>query len=651
MKINHKPDNYFAHIDGLRAIAVMSVVLHHLMPSFVPGGFIGVDVFFVISGYLITGILIREMEAKNFSFMGFYERRARRIFPALFAVLLFTLIGSYILFLPSDFISTLRGAFGTVFFISNMVFWQDLSAGYFAAMDGALNPLVHTWSLAVEEQFYVLFPILLLLCYKIKFHNFLVIFSLLFLISLLSSEYFIDSNSVAVFFLSPFRAWELLAGSILALKIIPNIDSKLGREFFSGMGLAAILYACFYLNDHTSFPGISALLPVLGSVAIIHSGMGGDGVILRILKLKPFIFIGLISYSLYLWHWPLIVFANYLNPAESFSIFKILFLLIASISLSTISYYLVEQPFRAKRTFSRKVIFSSSITVMMLFSAFAVLGIKTDGFQSRFTPEVIAFDKARAPQHIWKSCDSIMKSEDWCIIGDKQSTKEILLFGDSHLMSWAPALDDALKKTGRKGYLAMQSNCPPILNLEQWQRNRSCSIKNQSVKDFIASNQNLDHVIISGYWPAYFGDLDSTLLITNLSANEKYGLVHQGLLKSIDWLLESEKIVTIIGPVPVYDESVPMLLGHGLLFGNDYLQSNYVAQQKQGGSFPEIISNYSQVKNFFYLDPLKWMCNPECITTIKGESMYFDSNHLNVMGAKFYEDNFRKELSEIFEIK
>ena len=647
MKINHKPERYFAHIDGLRAIAVMSVVLHHLMPEFVPGGFIGVDVFFVISGYLITGILIREMESDKFSFLGFYERRARRIFPALFAVLLFTLLGSYILFLPSDFVNTLRGAFGTVFFISNIVFWRDLAEGYFAAMDGALNPLVHTWSLAVEEQFYVLFPILLLIFFKFKFNNFFLIFILIFFISLIGSEYFINTKSVAVFFLSPFRAWELIAGSILALGSLPVIRSRVLRDVCSLVGLSSIFFACFYFDKYTSFPGISALIPVLGSAAIIHSGMSGEGTIIKFIKFKPFIFVGLISYSLYLWHWPIIVFAKYLNPIETFSANIVIFLLLLSVFISTISYYVIEQPFRTKNVFSRKFIFSSSIFAMILFSLFTIQGIKMEGFKNRFTSKILAFDKARIPEVTsYRDCDDIINAENWCIIGDKFSDDSVLLFGDSHLLSWAPVLDKVLLKRKQKGIFAMQSNCPPIIDLEYWMARIGCAEKNQSVKKFISSNTKASQVIISGYWPAYFQHADELpIKVKGIKKNnEPHSIPHYGVANTIKWIMNMNKQVILIGPVPVYDKSVPMLLALNELNKKDYLKSNYDDQLIKSGSFNEIVDNYNDKKGFLYINPLKWLCDPNCITAVKEISIYHDSNHLNSYGANQFEKNYLEEL-------
>jgi peptidoglycan/LPS O-acetylase OafA/YrhL len=215
MKLNKS--SYRPDIDGLRAVAVLAVVLHHLSVQFMPGGYVGVDVFFVISGYLITGIISREMDEGSFTFARFYERRVRRIFPALFVMLTVSLVAGYEILLPGDYALTLRGALGTVFFSSNIVFWRDMAAGYFAATDASVNPLLHTWSLGVEEQFYVFFPILLLLCYQHFRKHIAMVLMVCALVSLAGAAMLVSSKSVAVFFLSPFRAWELLVGALLAL--------------------------------------------------------------------------------------------------------------------------------------------------------------------------------------------------------------------------------------------------------------------------------------------------------------------------------------------------------------------------------------------------------------------------------------------------
>ena len=253
--MQHRPINYFPHIDGLRAIAVISVVLHHLSVNLMPGGYVGVDIFFVISGYLISGIIINEIKEGKFKFSNFYERRVRRIFPALFAVLISISIFGFFVFLPSDYNSILKGISASIFFISNIFFWRELSDGYFAAMDIGINPVLHMWSLSVEEQFYIFFPIFLVIFYKTNIKKKYLIILIIFMlaVSFLGSEYFLREKRVAVFFLSPFRAWELLAGVLLAFNIFPKLKSLILNELIFLAGILAILYSCFFIQQQLGF--------------------------------------------------------------------------------------------------------------------------------------------------------------------------------------------------------------------------------------------------------------------------------------------------------------------------------------------------------------------------------------------------------------
>ena len=268
--VAYRPD-----VDGLRAVAVLAVVLNHFSAVAVPGGYVGVDVFFVISGFLITGIIARELAEGRFSFRRFYQRRARRIFPALFARLVATVAAACVLLLPSDLLPTLRAALGTALFGSNLVFWR-MELGYFDVTDTRLNPLLHTWSLAVEEQFYILFPVFLLICYRRFTRHVLAVAVLCSVVSLIGAVLLTRTNAQAAFYLAPFRAWELLAGALLALGALPRTRSAVLREAMVGGGMAAIVVACFAFDDSTAFPGLAALAPVLGAVAVIHGGTSGS---------------------------------------------------------------------------------------------------------------------------------------------------------------------------------------------------------------------------------------------------------------------------------------------------------------------------------------------------------------------------------------
>jgi peptidoglycan/LPS O-acetylase OafA/YrhL len=640
-------NDYRADIDGLRAIAVLAVVFNHLAPNLLPGGFIGVDVFFVISGYLITSILLREIKGDFFTFYGFYERRARRIFPALFAVLIFVFLLSYFLLLPSDLVFTLRGALGALLFVSNIVFWRDLADGYFAAMNSAQNPLVHTWSLGVEEQFYILFPILLVIFRKITIKSLFLIMSLGFFITLMLSEFFLNTKSVAVFFLTPFRAWELLAGALLAANWLPAIKTLLIRELIGGVGIILILAACFLLDEHKHlFPGVKALLPVLGATFIIYAGSSGEHFVKKILQLRPLVLVGLISYSLYLWHWPLIVFSQYIGLSVSAHTNQfILFLL--SIIVATLSYRYVEQPIRSKTYLTRKDVFVSSALFATVFSILCILGLYRDGFENRFDAIALRFDKARYSETPFKSCDARIASEDWCLVGDDKVPLDRVLYGDSHLMSWAPALSKVLTDHGKQASLAMMSNCPPFIGIVSWKKNSDCPKISASFQQYIETHPDISEVIITGYWHAYFMEDDAPLSVKRQDGVIVKGreAVQTGLITTLQWLEDQKKRVILIGPVPTYDrKSVPLSLALDAAHKRTPIHSTLDEQIAKNSFYFETLKTFTPATTTRKIEPIYWICRPECLVSKDGESLYRDSNHLNVYGAMMLEPEINKAL-------
>ena len=651
-KLHHSPVNYFPYIDGLRAIAVLSVVFHHLLPNLVLGGFVGVDIFFVISGYLITKIIRREVNENSFTFIGFYERRVRRIFPALFSVLICTLIVGYFLFLPSDFEATLRGAFGALFFVSNVVFWRDLQEGYFAAMDTGLNPVVHTWSLAVEEQFYILFPIFLLFLHKIKFKKIILILFLFFFVSLIGSELFLKEKSVAVFFLTPFRAWELLAGVLLAFNIFPALHNRFFSELLIGLGVVAILFSCFFYSPSAPFPGLTALLPTLGSVAIIYAGQNRYSFTRSILEFQPLVYIGLISYSLYLWHWPVIVIGGLLI-SNSFTVVGVTFLLLISIVLASLSYHFIEQPFRGKigqENFSRPTVFKLSLLMVVGLSLFSLSGVITNGYEHRFSNEIINFDRARLPDFSYKSCDNRPEPQTWCTIGQEESSSQTIIYGDSHLLSWAPALDKIFKKRGQSAILAVLSNCPPVFGVKSWssnhRSNNECSDKSFEVERLIKNNRSIENVVIVAIWRTYFLK-DSSLVVVEDGKEYEGGLAaYEGLKSTLNKINQYDKNIVVIGPVPTYEKSVPYLHALALDKNIKFPTSDLLEQKKRNGKFYDLVDSFLPTNNFNFIDPLGWMCNQECITTINERSLYHDSNHLNTFGALSFEDALNEALDQ-----
>ena len=297
--------DYRPDIDGLRAVAVVPVVLYHAGVPALTGGFVGVDVFFVISGYLITGIVAAGIAAGSFSIVEFYERRARRILPALFVVLAASVAAGWWLLLPEPLERFAKSLLAATLFGSN--FWFLDSARDYFAPGSDFAPLLHTWSLAVEEQFYLFFPPLLWAVARWRRGREVRLVAWLSLASFLGAVVVVAVDPPLAFYLAPLRIWELGLGALLALRPVPRLAARWQREGLGALGLAGIAVAVFGYDDLTPFPGFAALAPCLGALAIIAVGSGGS-VVNRALAIRPVVFVGLISYSLYLWHWPILAF-------------------------------------------------------------------------------------------------------------------------------------------------------------------------------------------------------------------------------------------------------------------------------------------------------------------------------------------------------
>jgi peptidoglycan/LPS O-acetylase OafA/YrhL len=355
---------YRAEIDGLRALAVVPVILFHAGFELFSGGYVGVDVFFVISGFLITTILIEDIENKRFSIVNFYERRARRILPALFFVMLVCIPFAWML-LPEAALNKFgNGLIGVSLFLSNVVFWRQ--QGYFDE-SAELNPILHTWSLAVEEQYYVLFPIFLILAWRFGKNRVFWMLVVMAAVSLLLSEWGWRNSAVANFYLAPTRAWELFTGSIAAFVVQKQGVRK--NNLLALFGLAAILFSIFFYDKATPFPSVYALAPVLGVVLLVIYA-DRDTFAAKLLSTKGFVGLGLISYSAYLWHQPLYAFFRVYNKEVTLNSYASLGFFVLSLVLAYLSWRFIEKPFRCKTNFSKLSIFSLGIGSLLLIYAF-----------------------------------------------------------------------------------------------------------------------------------------------------------------------------------------------------------------------------------------------------------------------------------------
>ena len=517
--MRYRPD-----IDGLRALAVVPVCFFHIgLPGF-PGGFTGVDVFFVISGFLMARIIGQDTFSGRFSVAGFYERRARRLLPALFAVLLVCYIAAACLIPPKLFSDFGAALVGTVLFTSNLVFWHA-SANYFeAATDW--NPLVHTWSLGIEEQFYIVFPLFLILIRRLRQPLQIGLTALAALASLIVSIWGTASAPTATFYLLPMRAWELLFGAVPALYLLRaergGRDPKLPPVLRRGItlaGLALTVCSLVFFDAEMPFPGTAALFPCTGAALLLTFGGELSDPVTRLLSLAPLRLLGKISYSLYLWHWPLLVFITKYTSLGLHGMGGKIAILAASVGIAYASWRWIEQPWRERRGaavpgYERKHVFwgaAAGIFVLGACGTFAVIG---NGWPSRFPGiESIAIERQTltdSANQAWQKFDDQHRAKcfatqtatwnpDDCLLTRNRATNA-LLWGDSFAASYAPGFfGDASSDMNIQQYTSAQ--CPPILGYEAASRPQ-CKLFNQHVIEVLRQN-DITTVIMAANWSAY----------------------------------------------------------------------------------------------------------------------------------------------------
>ncbi|WP_246703350.1 acyltransferase family protein [Rhizobium sp. P28RR-XV] len=509
---------YRRDIDGLRALAIIPVVLYHAgIPGF-SGGFVGVDVFFVISGFLMASLISNEIDRGEFSLVRFYERRIRRIFPALFAVLVASFIAAWLLLMPAEFAYFARSLKAAALFTSNIQFEKE--SGYFD-IGAQMKPLLHTWSLAVEEQFYILFPLLLMVVSRFARRTAALILAGLLLISFGASTWTLFQSQAEAFYLLQFRAWELLLGALLAFGVIPMPKRPEMRAGLAAAGVLLIAVAIFGFSDKTLFPGPAALLPCLGAALIIHA-RDESGPASRLLRSRPMTFIGLISYSLYLWHWPIIVFSREMTGRE-LSLPQGGVIVAASLAAAVLSWRFIEQPFRGRGSFVKRLpLFVGAVTVVIVAIGLGDYVAHHGGVPDRLSANVrkvyaSTYDQSRfslppcfADSDTTGPTVADIRAGKLCLLGPDGSSKpSFVVWGDSHSGAMAPAIDAAATQVGITGLFAGHASCPPLPGVQLTARGDSerCGKFNGAVRDLIVS-RHVPLVFLVGYWPKYVHDTE-----------------------------------------------------------------------------------------------------------------------------------------------
>ncbi|WP_324827109.1 acyltransferase family protein [Qipengyuania zhejiangensis] len=607
---------YKAHIDGLRSIAVLAVVIFHLGATFMPGGYVGVDVFFVISGFLITGILHQEMEAGEYSLLEFYKRRVLRIVPALVALFTGVLVAGAWLLFPVEQVDLGKTVAAAAGFISNIYFM--LTADYFSA-PAETQPMLHTWSLAVEEQFYIFFPPLLYLVMRYARKRVLAVLLGIVVVSLVASVAITQIKQPFAFYLIVTRAWELGVGALLAIAMRKGVFRWNNNPALAWLGMAMIAAAIFLFDKQTPFPGWAALIPVLGSALLIGCAEGNS--VGKILSSGPAVWIGKISYSFYLWHWPVIVFWKIEYGGEPAPLAAAVLFAI-SMALGAISTFWVEKPFRSK---AMRALPAGRVVLAGLgaLSVFVVLGLamsaKPVSLRS-YPAQTVALadyaDYTAKPDYLaqYRRGTCFIGNDDGgfasydraaCITPDADK-RNVLLLGDSHAAQYWGALDALLPDANVMQ--ATASGCHPILGDKGASR---CTRMREWVLSDVLDRGGFDAVVIAARWrPGDAARIGPTLRR----------------------LRDKGVNVVLVGPMVEYNGTFPLLLARDAKAGADL--SHHLTQGRKAVGTQ--MAGAAEQASATYIDMIETICPGGACRTLSssGEPMHFDYGHLTLSGSR-----------------
>jgi len=613
--VKFRPD-----VEGLRAVAIIPVVAYHACGNLVPGGFIGVDVFFVISGFLISKIILDGIEDGSFSYASFYRRRIRRIFPALFFMLAFASLFAGIILSPQALIEFGKTLAATALFVSNMEFYR--LSGYFGGT-AEFKPLLHTWSLAVEEQFYIIFPIVLMITKRWFKGRFLVVFLAGAAASILLSAWLVTRSSTAAFYFGPARAFELLMGAILALNVLPQLSSRVAREIIAAAGLGMIVLCALVFDETAVFQGPSAFLPCLGAAAIIYSGQTGTSATAKVLSWPVIRFIGAISYSLYLWHWPMLSLVRnyYIGDVTPFQ--TACAVLVAGV-MAIFSWHFVERPFRSSAR-RDKPIFGAAAAVMTGAGVLSAAIILSSGFPERFpAASQRLFRYSGDFNHRRELCNDAHGMDvpyaRSCYYGASDARAAMAVWGDSHGVELAVALGEALGP-GRSVMEVTSSSCPPALDFSIPER-PDCAAHNQGVFKNLVRDSRVHSVILVAYYSFYLG---------------KWPKFQRGIEKVVAGLVASGKQVIVVYPTPVFPYPAPDALGlivaHGLP-----AESFHISLSQYRKENARVIAELDAVTAKFGLPRIATQnvfCGRQYCQAYDGRDvLFYDEHHMSISGAR-----------------
>jgi peptidoglycan/LPS O-acetylase OafA/YrhL len=624
---------YRADVDGLRAVAVLAVVFFHLSRRGLPGGYLGVDMFFVLSGYLITAIIWREIQGARFSIARFYDRRIRRIMPALLLVLFVTTAAAALLLLPSDLIGYGKSLLATLAFSANIYFWRDTD--YFSSA-AEQKPLLHIWSLGVEEQFYLLFPLILVLLARRWPRRTLYAVGTLTLGSLGADMYAVFAGGdLPAFFLLPTRAWELGTGAILALlpagaaprSASANATSSASATVISSIG--ALLIAMAILHPFGAYWIVPPALPaVAGTALVILGGQSGSPWPNRILQLRPLVFLGLISYSLYLWHWPIIVFGQY-YLVRSYTLLEAGAALLLMAACAAATWWFVERPFRSKEMPMRTVRLAAGAGTALVGTAAAAL-LWSQGLPGRLSAAAAVINQAVDTNYRCSFGDYLAFGASRACVMNLQSRKpadaDVVLLGNSHAQMYAPLWASILAGRGQSGLLVPANGCLPTV---QANISRACiDIAAKNLAE-VSALPRAGLVILGLNWRRPEGELiDADGRAVDDGDNRVFVRALDDL---IDRLQRTGKQVLLIGPIAEPGWDVASTLSRQLAFGRAVNHPQSLPAAEFESRFGSSIRHFEERHDIGFARPDRAQCDAErCYYVLDGRALFADSNHIAV---------------------
>ncbi|WP_429148317.1 acyltransferase family protein [Aeromonas veronii] len=620
---------YRSDIDGLRALAVLSVVIFHINKSWLPGGFIGVDIFFVISGFLITGIIYKEILEKEFSFANFYNRRIKRILPVFFFVVSVTTLISSLVMMPSEFLYYMKSVGSTLFFASNMFF--GYATDYFAP-NTAEYPLLHTWSLAVEEQYYIIFPVVLLLLmkflsgYKHIITALLIVAGVSISISCILPHYpdYLKYN----YYWLPSRAYELMIGSIAAIAIKDNKTAPENGWILSSIGMAMVIASLAFIKETAEFPGMFAVIPCIGTALVLVSGGQGSSLVTRVLSLKTIVFIGLISYSLYLWHWPILAIMRYVSNDGTLTNLQIIIAVVLMFSLSWFSWRFIETPVRKSKMGVLKSSICFYLIPTVILGTLSYGAIKNEGYPQRFGSKNEQMTQ-ESTYMVTPFCHNL--EFNGCIFGDISKKPNTYMIGDSHAGHYSPMFDEIGKARGFSFIAKTVDACYPLLDIngEYPSENKPfyTELCPQLIKKASVEYKQYKNIVFAGVWSEHY------------RLNPK---MQVWLENEIATLTKEGHNVFIVEQSPMFKPNVYEhafrqrfgLLNISKIIGNSSDISDLRVDVDRSTN-DLLRSTVAKYKNAYFIQPMTTLGEDnKKLPFFDGKLVYRDSGHMNEYGSR-----------------